>query len=479
MLVRACKRWVIWPGLLAFEVLALCWPAFLNNGHAIVFPDTHSYFIAGRNAIDKIASILHPAPASGNSVANGLDVAMQKARAVRSAYYSVFTFVTADVLSLWLAVLIQALLLSAVLHLIYRLLNLGQSDRASIFVITLAATTTLSWLVSTVMPDVFAAVAVLLTCTVLLFWNDLSRLERILACVGIAASCVMHLSNPPLVFGVLCVGGALRVSRLWAERTRYATVLCGIGIALAATLVVSVVAFKQVSLTPNQPPFLLAHSIVDGPAKLYLREHCPQADYEMCKYLDRLDVSVDDFIWHENGVYSAVSLDSAARIRAEEKSIFWHASLDHPILAIGTTLRDVIKQLFDFTLQDFFIPSIGYASYNPQNLPPGITPSYSYKGQNDLDLGMWIRSTEPVWQQVLAVPEYAVVFFSLGYGVLLWYRCKLSHVDRQFFALIIAAVVINAILTAFSDTSARYEARVIWLIPMIVLAFAFRELLAR
>jgi hypothetical protein len=56
----------------------------------------------------------------------------------------------------------------------------------------------------------------------------------------------------------------------------------------------SIVTFRRRALTPNQPPFLLARSIEDGPGKLHL------------------------LIWHTNGVYSVVSLDEAARLRAED-----------------------------------------------------------------------------------------------------------------------------------------------------------------
>jgi hypothetical protein len=394
---------------------------------------------------------------------------MQKARAVRSAFYSAIVFLTGS-LSLWVTVLVQALVLIAVLHFIYRLVHPDRRGRTAYFVISLAAVSTLSWLVSTVMPDVFAAVAILLALALILYWERATRLERVLSGLGIAVSCVMHLSNPPLVFGVMLVAAVLRFSSFGKEWYRYGTVALGVALAMAATMMVSIVAFKQVSLTPNQPPFLLAHSIHDGPARMYLRDHCPSAGYEMCNYLDRLDVSVDDFVWHENGVYSVVPLEVAARIRAEEKLIFWQASMSHPWLALSTTLRDAISQLLDFSLADFYIPSYGYATTTPQHVPDKIVPAFSYDGQDRLDLDMYIRPTQPMWQQILTVPIYIMVIWSIGCVIVACSKGQLGRTEKQLFLLILAAVIINACIVAFSDISARYEARVMWLIPMFYLA---------
>jgi hypothetical protein len=464
-----------WGALLALEVLALCWPAFLNSAHAIVFPDTHAYFIAGRGAIDKLTAMWQHG--SGGTGDGGLDVALQKARAVRSAFYSLFTFVTAVSGSLWIAIVLQALILSAVLHLTVRLVCPVYPSQASLIVILLACTTSLSWLVSTVMPDVFTPVAIILAALVLIFFDHLTRIERWLVFFALSASLVMHLSNPPIIVGVLVISAIMRLRRVWRDRIRYVFVIGAVAMALIATLIVSIVGFKQWTLTPNQIPFLLAHSVYDGPARLYLREHCPQAGFAMCRHLDRLDVSVDDFIWRENGVYSVVPLDEAAQIRSEEKRIFLNASLEHPLLATVTTIRDALKQLGYFTLQDFYIPSYAYASMNPQDkdiMPAQIEPKYQYTGGNKIKMGMYIRPVEPLWPIVLAVPEYAVVIFALGYGVVVVMRQKVDRDARHFSTLMVAAVVLNALVVAFSGASARYEARVIWLIPMAALALKFR-----
>jgi hypothetical protein len=465
-----------WTWLLIVEVLALCWPAFLNNGHALIFPDTHVYFNAGRGAVDKLTAMLMKHRSGGTGGGGSVDVALQTARTVRSAFYSLFTFAIAVSGSLWVAIILQGLMVSAVLHFLLRFVSPGAPTRASWFVIALAACTSLSWLVSTMMPDVFTPVTVILATLVLIYFDRFTRTECWIVFFALSASLVMHLTNPLITVGILVVAGLIRRRRVWQDRQKYAFVIGAVAMALFATLIASVVGFKQWTLTPHQAPFLLAHSIYDGPAKLYLREHCPQVGFAMCRHLDRLDVSVNDFVWEENGVYSVVSLDEAAQIRREEKRIFINATLEYPFLAAIMTLRDGLEQLGYFSLEDFYIPSYAYVTPNPvveENLPAKIERRYEYSGGSKLEMVLYIRPAEPLWEMVLAGPEYGVVIFALGYGIFVLARRAVDRNVRDFFILMVAAAFLNAMVVAFSDLSARYEARVIWLVPMAALALRY------
>ncbi|HEY4042031.1 MAG TPA: hypothetical protein VGM32_09340, partial [Rhodopila sp.] len=203
------------------------------------------------------------------------------------------------------------------------------------------------------------------------------------------------------------------------------------------------------------PPFLLARSLDDGPGKLYLRAHCPQIGLDMCKHLDRLDVGDDDFIWHENGVYSAVPLDEAALLRAEDKRIYIAAALEHPWMQLRAIMANALQQLGLFTLREYFIPSYAYA--DPGN-PPDMLTAY-------------IRPTEPMWEIYLGIPEYLIVAAGFTYACYLWSRGLLGPVNRSFFILVLAAVIANAFVCSLSIPSPRYEARIMWLIPMSALLF--------
>lgn len=449
------KAGVVGLVLFIFESAILCWPTLLNGGAVLVFPDTRSYYVAGRAALIKGLALLGP---KGVASGGGMETAIQQARMVRSAYYSLMTYISGDLLSLWLVVGIQAMLMAAVLKVTFELMC-PQRPRwhATGFILSVSLLTTASWVVSNAMPDAFTPIAALSAIIVMVFWDRLGPAARLALCAVIAASCVMHLSNPPVVLGLLCAGALLRINRLWRERSRYLMVGAAVVVALAATLAASVIGFKQWTLTPNGPPFLLARSLDDGPGKLYLRAHCPQIGLDMCKHLDRLDVGDDDFIWHENGVYSAVPLDEAAVLRTEDKRIYLAAALEHPWMQLRAIVSNSLQQLGLFTLREYFVPSYAYA--DPTN-PPDM-------------LRMYIRPVHPAWESYLAIPEYLIVVAGLLYGCYVLARGSLTSVDRSIFLLVVTAAVVNAIVCAFSISSPRYEARIVWLIPMVALVFFY------
>lgn len=464
--------------LFVIETTFLCWPTLINRGAVIVFHDTRPYYVAGRAALAKAIALFKPshstASAGGDTAGTGvggeivlyggfhfrsLDSAIQNARAVRSVFYSLVTYMSGDLLSLWLVIGVQAVITALLLKLTFDMLFPGRPRwHATLFIIALAMLTTVSWVVSNAMPDVFTPIALLCTILVVLFWDRLSHACRFGLFATIVGSSIMHLTNPPIVFAVLCVGTLLQITRVGRERMRYLMVGAAIIVALGTTLMVSVVGFKQWTLTPNAPPFLLARSLDDGPGKLYLKGHCPQIGLDMCKHLDRLDVGADDFIWHQNGVYLTVPLDEAALLRAEDKRIYVAAALEHPWMQLGAIISNSLHQLGLFTLREYLIPSYGYADNT--NQPDRFT--------------MYTRPTEPLWQIILAIPEYLIVIAGFVYMVYLWCRGSLGAIDRSFFVLVLTALFANAVVCAFSMPSPRYEARVIWLLPMTALLSIYR-----
>jgi hypothetical protein len=455
--------------LFMVEMAFLCWPTLINRGAVIVFYDTRPYYVGGRAALMKAIAVFKgdALGTNGGGIStyggfhfDSLDAAVQKARAVRSVFYSLVTYVSADLLSLWLAIGVQAGIVALLLKLTFHTLFPGRPRwHATLFIIALAMLTTVSWVVSNAMPDVFTPIALLSAILVLLFWDRLSHVCRFGLFGTIVGGSIMHLTNPPIVFAVLCVGTLLQITRVKREPMRYMMLGATITVALGTTLMVSVVGFKQWTLSPNAPPFLLARSLDDGPGKLYLKDHCPQIGLDMCKHLDRLNVGADDFIWHPNGVYSAVPLDEAALLRAEDKLIYLAAALEHPWMQLCAVISNTLQQLGLFTLREYMIPSYGYP--DDTNQPDGFRE--------------YFRPTEPLWQIILAVPEYLIVVSAFAYMVNLWCRGSLGAIGRSFFVLVLTALLANAVVCGFSLPSPRYGARVIWLLPMTALLFIYRS----
>jgi hypothetical protein len=433
-------------GILLFvaETIALCLPA-VANGSPLLFPDSRAYYLGGRAAIDKIDALF----GRRSGYAEALATTVQKARGVRSVFYSLFTYIPADTVSLWLVVVFQAFIVASLLRLVFHLACPGwERWKGTIFTIVLSLLTTVSWATSNVMPDIFTSIMSLGLILTIVYWRQIGRWARLGVFISIAGSIVMHLTNLPIAFGLLVIAAGLTRRHIWYERERYMVIGGALLMGIVMMLAVSVIGFKQWTLAPQSPPFLLARSIEDGPAKLYLLDHCPQIDLVMCHHLDKLDQGTEIFIWGKNGVYSAVPPEEAAQLRAEDKPIFMAAALEHPWLQGKAMVRNAAVQLIAFTLHEYYIPS--WAAYTSS------------------DMTLHIARQAP-WQTILSIPEYIVVIAGLGFIVHAWRRGSLTRDRKHFVVLVIATVLLEAFVGAVSEPAPRYEARVIWLIPMVAM----------
>jgi hypothetical protein len=140
-----------------------------------------------------------------------------------------------------------------------------------------------------------------------------------------------------------------------------------------------------------------------------------------------------------------VSPEEEAQIRAEDKRIYIAAALDHPWLQAKSMARNAFGQLILFSIHEYLIPSrVDYTA-------------------TDMTLHM---PEQAPWQTYVSIGEYLVVIGSLGFICVMWRRDKLSQPVKQLTVMVIATVVIEALVGAISEPAPRYEARVIWLIPM-------------
>jgi hypothetical protein len=435
--------------LVLTEICSLCLPSLINNA-PLVYPDTRSYYMGGRAAIDKIASLFaHHEPGTGS---DSVEATLQKARGVRSAFYSLFTYVPAVSVSLWLVIVLQAAIVAAMLRLVYRLACPGrQRWQATAFIVTLSLLTTVSWVTSNVMPDIFTSITALGIIVAIIYWNDLSKIGRGALFFAIAGCLVMHVTNLPIATGLLIVAAVVMQQNVWRERGRYLLVVGAQFAGVSAMLMVGVVGFHQWSIAPQSPPFLLGRSIEDGPGRLYLQEHCPQIGLTMCHHLDKLDQNIETFIWdQQKGVYSTASTEEEAQLRAEDKRIYIAAALEHPWMQVTAMARNAFLQLITFSLHEYYIPS--WADYNP----------------SDMTLHM---PDQAPWQTELSIVEYLVVIGSLGFICIrgLGPTHSVPRPLKQLSMLVIATALLEAMAGAISEPVPRYEARVIWLIPMAAL----------
>jgi len=447
----SAQRSALWQW--AISVLALLMPSLLN-GAPLVHRDTRAYFIGGHTAVQKALMLSHLV--SGDTGGDALAETIRKARGVRSVFYSLFVYLPAASVSLWLVVILQAVIMTGLLRLTFRLWIPDRNGTAVVFVILLSMLTTVSCATSVVMPDIFTGMMALSIITMLVFWPVLSTVAAGGLFVVITVALVMHITNIPIGIGLIVAGMILCRPR-GVRRPAYAACAAAVLLAVVGQLAVSIVGFRQVSLAPQAPPFLLARSLHDGPGRLYLQARCPTAGYEMCKHLDKLDVKPEVFLWDKtDGVYSSVPPDEQAALRAEATPIVIAAALAYPEMQARAMLWNAFTQLITFGYYEYCIPS--RATYDAHNMTLQIP-------------------AEAPWQRPLSYFGAVLVCLSTVLIIARWRT--LPRPERQFFLLVASTAMFEALVGALSEPAARYEARVIWLVPMTAMLIVLRELLLR
>lgn len=470
-------------------VLALAWPAFLN-GQPFYFPDTTAYTRAADSAVyifsghristewtDRYRRSLDPggkiADAGRHVSPNVNDIGTESVMAGRSPYFGVLLWLSYVLGRFWLFVLAQAAVAYALIRVTLRLFGLARPLIVAGCVAGLSLLTSLPFFVSLLMPDLLAAFGIL---AFLLLAIDRKRLhngERWALYGLMLVSVLAHITHILIIATLALALFAWALFRGW-RRSQFAPLIGASSlIALAgvvSVMVTSVVVERTFGRAPLLVPLLTARFLGDGAGLDYLRRHCPQAGFAACAYRDREEVIVGEFLWSlEPGKGAYMIADTATRraLSVEDSRFALAVLTAYPIEQGGRILRNGWRQMlrFDIDLLDY------KCAGKPQcwsSLPPAERAALlASPGGRDL------------WpEEAIAVLHYAVVALSLL--VLIAWAAADARTGREgagdiflWLVLLLIAMAVNALLGGgVSDPQPRYQARVVWLLPLLALIAA-------
>jgi hypothetical protein len=454
--------------------MALLWPAFYNH-QPFFFPDTTAYVRGADAAVFKLTGI----PSAWTKQA-GADTLQPGAKgeagvvpdkavlAGRSIYYGALVYLGDRAGGEWLTIAMQAALVVLALFGTLRAFDLGRWPYLLILVGALATVTLLPLYVSFLMPDIFTgltilACAMLLTCdlaeepVVAFAWFALLTLSltfhtthALLALLMFGVGLVVYLWRRSRVAprGLVAIGAALGVAYL-----------CGTAFTVGVT--------RLLSEPPLTPPFLMARLIDDGPGYAYLRDTCPASGFLACRFVGRLPVLSDDFLWSKNpasGVFE-VSDPAVRRGLSREQYRFALAVVVHePLRQTVVSLGNAAEQMFLLKATEF--------AYTPED-----KVTFAAK----LPLGYFeAMRTTPAYTGHLPLMTLAVLSYgstALGAACLVFFcvsgRFRRSRHAPRLIRLVswgVFGVIANAaICGVMSGPHDRYQARVAWLIPAFAL----------
>jgi putative flippase GtrA len=498
----ALRRLAPLLNLIAAAVVLL--GAAFADGRPSVFYDSDSYELSGRNFME----IIQKAPESltfrmkpgldigDDPVASDddLDPAMMGAR---SPWYGLFMrglYKTGDIRalfgghrhgSLWVLAVAQALIGAWVLRLLWRSVAPkapGWTYMALVGVLTTVST--LPFFVSFAMPDVFAGFMSAGVVVAMLYFDRIKRWEAVLLWLLLVACMSFHGSDP-LLATPLVLGSALLAWRLGASlkgqalRALYVFSALVVGVSLVK---VYAYAFElRTGRELHPPPFIMARLLVDGPAKRYLLTHCTDdsTPFVACRYRFQPMPDTDTVLWSDDydlGVFNIADARTRLLMEQQENKFALAVVAYDPIGQIVASTKNWIIQLGDFwvedpvrnpmvILRDPYWGTTALKQLIPNSseckpMGPGCAPPF-YMTPLAIWHGLWIvaglgflgwrLSRRDVREALLRKPDWSSPTVRL---------CAAA-------ATLVAAVLINAgICGVFSGTFTRYEARVVWLVPM-------------
>ncbi|MHB2166094.1 hypothetical protein [Alsobacter sp. R-9] len=207
----------------------------------------------------------------------------------RPVFYSIFVAVSSLGLSLWLTVLVQAVM-SAVISLLFvnKVLRISSPTAAGIGVALTFAITPAPWIAAQLMPDIFTGLMILGILSLLLASRRMDRWEIAACALVIVMATAFHLGNWVIALGTtLSVALVNRVAGRSAPLGSYRVVTACIAAGLVAVLASNVAARGQISLSPGSNVFLFSKLLDDGPGFDVLNKVCP-GDYKVCAERDGL-----------------------------------------------------------------------------------------------------------------------------------------------------------------------------------------------
>ncbi len=362
-------------------------------------------------------------------------------------------------LSLWLAVVAQAFIVS---WLITRVLQLFFSpDRLPVVsvlvVLFLSQCTSLPWLVSMIHPDIFTSIACL--CIVLLFAGDR---HKITLYVLFWLSVAVHMSHPILFAGLLLVlmlSRRLYVMPLWFRDVRNRTIIL-------IVLSLSGIAVMGSALSKSKHVFFTGTLVEKGILPVYLNEQCSNKHYKLCAYKDQLPTTSDAFIWLPNSPLYKVGDWAGSK---EE-----FTAIDRDVMTTPRYLWMYIKQSFvqfgrqamsfDIGTGTFMFREGTNVNEQMRCYMPGELSQFNSAIQNNTDLQKRVVWVNKILLVVVALSCLALVYF------MLFRRRKMSSALKQVLFILVVSVIINcADLAALSTVAGRYGAKMIWLLPFCAL----------
>jgi hypothetical protein len=362
----------------------------------------------------------------------------------------------------WPAVIVQAALTVWVLSLMLRAQGFGGRPLVLIGVTAaLSLLTTLPWLASILLTDIFAGLAVLAVHLLVFADGTLRRFERIGLVLLLAFAVATHsatfavvaalLAGATLAWWYLRIASAKGISRGLAALALGAVMLLGANDLVAGRL----------AWTPGGIALSFGRMLQDGIVDRYLADHCPERRMKLCAHRHELPADADVFFWSGKGsVFN--NLGRFAGLGDEMSAIVLGSLHDYPAWQAELALAAAAHQLTRIASGEGVVNTTWHSYWAIEKFAPGAAAGMHAARQQRGEIGFAAinRVHRPV--------ALAAMLMLLATLLLGWRREPFADLG-MLAGTATAALLANAFVCGvLSNPHDRYGARLVWIAPLVV-----------
>ncbi len=424
----------------ALAAALLLWVA-MYNGYPTVFSDTGGYLLTGTFRI-----ALAPYRAPG---------------------YAVITSITGMGASPWFTIAAQAIL---VVYLLYETCSylIGRERKfldpcLLVGVFVLAALTSLPWLVSLLMPDVFAGV-LFLSAFLLVFSSELRFTKRIFLASIVTISIAAHSSLFPIAALFFAAVAIMALAgRQWrglpSARSVMPWLLVPIVVAAFWTSAMNYKMGLGFRLSPSKNAFLLGRLFADGLAQDFLRENCSREHFISCQYLSHLPRTEEEFLFQH-------PLFSDLKTNEDEMDAIVRGTIAaYPGKFLMSSAQQAFLQLATLRTGDEI------RTYGARQWNDGVMQLVFPRDLLTFRRDKQIRGHLLPLADALAADHTVVFWISVPACLLFAWTGRFRRMNYFLASAIVFLLINAAVCGALAGVFDRYQSRVAWLMPFCLFAY--------
>lgn len=413
--------------------MTLCMPAIIN-GFPIVNPDSGTYIESG---------FVLEVPTD------------------RPIIYGILTrLFSINGLSLWTVIIMQAILIRyIILACIKSTIVTASKIATSVIAILLALLSTVSWVTSELIADIYTPI-MLLSVACILSTPATQQKTPVLLYVVFFVTAATHASHLSVSLCIILLIWLFR-KLLFEQSTIKKQVR---SLYIMALLSVSTFAINASVFSKSSAAFMTAAMINKGIVTEYLQAVCGNIKYEMCTYKDDITTDSDYFLWNAEGPLAKMGGWTEAREACIKINTGMLSTYPYNWHFVKESFNHTLLQATKFNVGDGNEPQTDTNSiYKHINkfVSSAEATNYIHSKQNKGNLTTVITSINQTSAIMVICSLTTIAFVSIRYR-------RLIHRNQfTFLFIILLGICINTAQCAtFSLYNGRYGAKVIWLIPL-------------